>query len=170
MTSQRPSSLLHGDITQSIIAGFYTVYNTLGFGFSEHVYSAVFEKELTRRCHTVGREVNVPIYYFGELVCYQRVDMLVDDKVIIENKTGERLREGSDEQLLNYLRCTRIEVGLLCYFGRKPLFWRYIHSEAFKDIRQPGPGFSSAINPKLSATSAPRKPSISTHLEQPNRE
>lgn len=148
MTPCKPEHLVHRETTESIIGGFYTVYNTLGFGFSEHVYSAVLEKELLRRGHKVAREVNVPIYYLGELVCHQRVDMLVDDIVIIENKTGERLREHSDEQLLNYLRCTRIEVGLLFYFGRKPLFWRYVHSEAFNDVKSPGPSFSSAINPK----------------------
>ncbi|HEX4683156.1 MAG TPA: GxxExxY protein [Gemmatimonadaceae bacterium] len=132
MTPQQPrhdaGRLLHQEITESIIGGFYTVHRVLGYGFSEHVYSAVLERELRRRGHSVAREVRIPVHYFGELVCYQSADLLVDDRVIVENKTGERLREGADSQLLNYLRCSRLEVGLLFYFGQKPLFFRVINS------------------------------------------
>jgi GxxExxY protein len=120
--------LLHEEITHSIIGGFYTVHHLLGYGFSEYVYSAVLERELTRRGHKVAREVRIPVYYLGELVCYRSVDLLVDDVIIVENKTGERLREGADSQLLNYLRCARLEVGLLFYLGRKPSLFRVINS------------------------------------------
>ena len=77
--------------------------------------------------------------------------MLVEDKVIAEIKTGARLREGSGEQLLNYLRCTRLEVGLLLYFGRRAEVSRLVHSAAHKSVEPPGPAFSSAIIQRPSA-------------------
>jgi GxxExxY protein len=75
--------LIHERLTHSIIAAFYEVYNTLGFGFFEQVYSKAMEFELRARGHKVGREVWVPVYYKGSPLSRQRVDMLVDDKVIV---------------------------------------------------------------------------------------
>jgi len=86
---ERP--LLEQELTKSIIGAFYAVYNALGFGFLEHVYAAAMEQELTRRGHRVGREVMVPVYSSGELAAYQRLDILVDDRVVVEITASERL-------------------------------------------------------------------------------
>lgn len=135
MTAQNGEPLLEEELTKSIIGGFYTVYRVLGFGFLEHVYAAVLEKELSNRGHKVAREVLVPIYYFGELAAYQRLDILVDDRVIVELKASERLHPIAERQLYNYLRCTNLEVGLLLHFGHEPKFYRVVHTRRNKHHR-----------------------------------
>jgi GxxExxY protein len=127
-------SLIEGELTKSIVGAFYTVYRAFGFGFLEHVCAAVLEKELAKRGHRVSREVLVPIYYLGELAAYQRLDMLVDDRVIVELKASEHLPPIAERQLYNYLRCTKMEVGLLLHFGHEPKFKRLVHSNGHKHL------------------------------------
>src|SRR5215208_2213419 len=130
MNSPPKRTLIEETLTRSIIAAFYTVYRVLGFG--EHIYSAAMERELTKRGHRVSREVLVPVYYLGDLIGYQRLDMLVDDRVIVENKATERLSPISEPQLYSYLRGTSLEVGLVLHFGLEPKFRRLIHSKRHK--------------------------------------
>jgi GxxExxY protein len=79
-----------------------------------------------KRGHAVRREVGMPVFYFGEQLCTYRCDVLVDDKLIVESKSGESLPPSSIRQLRNYLKATRIEVGLLLHFGPEPKFYRQI--------------------------------------------
>jgi GxxExxY protein len=85
-----------------------------------------FARELHDRGHGVGREVSVPILYKGEEVTRQRLDMIVDGKLIIEIKSTRILHEGSVRQVANYLRATNLELGLLLHFGPRPRFYRVI--------------------------------------------
>ena len=123
-------SLIEVDLTESVIGGFYKVYNSLGFGFLEQVYMAALERELRRRGHTVGREVWVPVHYEGEEVARQRIDMVVDERLIIEAKSTLDLHKSARRQVYNYLRATRLEVGLLLHFGPEPAFYRLVHTHA----------------------------------------
>jgi GxxExxY protein len=116
--------LVEETLTHSIIGAFYNVYNALGFGFLEHVYVLALERELLSRGHRVAREVSVPVMYEGEELCTQRLDMIVDDRVVVETKSTFDLHPAAQRQLYNYLRATNLEVGLLLYFGRKPEFYR----------------------------------------------
>jgi GxxExxY protein len=134
MSSPNYQELLHGDLTRAIIGAFFEVFRILGYGSSEHVYAAVLEKELTRRGFRVQREVSVPVYYRGEIAAWQRLDMLVNDLIVIEIKIGEKLPQIASSQLYNYLRCTNLELGLLLHFGHQPKFQRIVHSRAFKSI------------------------------------
>lgn len=120
--------LIEREITGDVIGAFYDVYNRLGFGFLEFVYSLALERELLRRGRTVGREVSVPIMYRGELLTMQRVDMIVDDRVVVEIKAGLILPPSARLQTLNYLRATALEVGLLLHFGPEASFYRVVHS------------------------------------------
>ena len=97
-------SLIEGRLTQSVIGAFYQVYNTLGYGFLEHVYAKALERELVARGHRVDREVLVRIMYRGELLTTQRMDMLVDFKLIVETKATEQLSKSASRQLYNYLK------------------------------------------------------------------
>ena len=115
-------------ITGSIIAAFYAVYNTLGYGLSERIYALAMRKELMARGHTVAMEVKVPVRYMGELLQYQRLDLLVDGQVIVEIKATPVLAPGAHKQLHNYLRLTPHEVGLLLHFGPDPAIARLIHT------------------------------------------
>jgi GxxExxY protein len=118
--------LIHERLTYSVIGAFFEVYHTLGFGFMEHVYVASLTRELHNRGHDVGREVSVPVFYKGEEVARQRIDMIVDRKLVIEAKSTETLHKGAARQVANYLRATSLEVGLLLHFGPRPQFYRVV--------------------------------------------
>ena len=124
----------HSEITSAIIAAFYAVFRALGYGFSEHVQAAALERELTKRGLSVAREVSVPVYYDGDIIAWQRLDMIVNGVVVVEIKVGERLPEAAIPQLLNYLRCTQLEVGLLLQFGATPTFKRLFFSNGRKSV------------------------------------
>jgi GxxExxY protein len=119
-------NLIHDRLTHSVIGAFFDVYNTLGFGFLEHVYVASLTRELRNRGHEIGREVSVPVFYKGEEVARQRLDMIVDRKLVVETKSTQSLHEGAVRQVSNYLRATSLELGLLLHFGPRPKFYRVI--------------------------------------------
>jgi len=112
-------------LTHLIIGAFYRVYNQLGFGYLEHVYVAALELELLRLELRVSREYWVRIYYDGVELCQQRLDFVVEEKVVIEIKSTLHLHRGAHRQLLNYLRGTNLEVGLLLHFGPEAKFYRF---------------------------------------------
>jgi GxxExxY protein len=120
--------LIEEQLTESVIGAYYDVYNTLGFGFLEQVYTMALERELRARGHAVSREVYVSVRYKDEELCKQRIDMIVDDRLIIETKSTELLHKSALRQVYNYLRATQLQVGLLLHFGPEPAFYRQVHS------------------------------------------
>ena len=122
--------LIEEALTHSVIGAFYEVYNTLGFGFLEHVYMMALERELLARGHAVGREVYVPVCYKGEEISRQRIDMIVDERLILETKSTRELSKSASRQVYNYLRATRLQVGLLLHFGPDPAFYRLVASQS----------------------------------------
>jgi len=121
--------LIAEELTYSIIGASHEVYNQLGFGFREHVYIKALERELRARGHRVSREVIVMVMYKGEELTTERVDMVVDDQVVVETKSTVRLDESASRQLYNYLRATRMEGGLLLHFATKAVnHFRIIYS------------------------------------------
>ena len=125
--------LLQEKLTHSVIGAFYEVYNELGFGFLEHVYVMALERELIERSHRVAREVSVHVSYKEHILAVQRIDMIVDDKLVVETKSTFDLHRAAERQVYNYLRATGLEVGLLLHFGPKPKFYRTICP---KSVRQ----------------------------------
>jgi GxxExxY protein len=123
------SPLLHEDITRAIIAAFYRVYNQLGYGFLESVYSAALAIELADSGLTVERERGVEVRYRGHAVGSFRVDLIVQGSVVVELKATERLDGFATRQLHNYLRCSDLEVGLVLHFGPRPSFHRVVHEK-----------------------------------------
>jgi GxxExxY protein len=118
--------MLHADITEKVIKAFYQVYNTLGYGFLEKVYENALCIELQELKFRVSAQYPIKVYYSGQPVGEYYADIVVDDKVILELKAAERLIEDHKAQLLNYLKATDKEVGLLLNFGKKPEFRRVI--------------------------------------------
>jgi GxxExxY protein len=116
--------LIERELTGSVIGAFFDVYNTLGFGFLEHIYVMALERELLARGHQVAREVSVHVAYKGQVLGVQRVDMIVDDKLVVETKSTLELAKPAQRQVFNYLRATKLEVGLLLHFGPEPRFYR----------------------------------------------
>jgi GxxExxY protein len=129
--------LLEKELTESIIGAFYEVYNTLGFGFLERIYVMALERELRSRGHDVAREVQVRVAYKGEELSGQRIDMIVDGKVIVETKSTLDLPPMARRQLRNYLGATNLEVGLVLHFGPKATFYREIRTRGW--VRRAGP-------------------------------
>jgi GxxExxY protein len=116
----------HSDLTEKIIKAFYKVYNTLGFGFLEKVYENAMFIELRNMGLFVEKQRRVKVFYEGNLVGDYCADLAVEEKVIVELKAAEALCEDHEFQLINYLKATEIEVGLLLNFGKKPEFRRKI--------------------------------------------
>ena len=110
----------HELITSLIIKCFYKVYNTLGFGFLEKVYQNALYLELVSEGLRVNKQQQIIVYYNKIQVGDYYADLVVDDIVIVELKAHECLLEEHDNQLINYLKATEIEVGLLLNFGSKP--------------------------------------------------
>ncbi len=118
--------MLHEETTERVIKAFYKVYNTLGYGFLEKVYENAMVHELVRQGSTVRQQHPIAVYYDGKVVGQYYADLLVDGKVIVELKSVEELHSSHIAQLMNYLKATEIEVGLLLNFGPKPSFKRKI--------------------------------------------
>jgi GxxExxY protein len=118
--------LLLEDTTDEIINAFYLVYNELGFGFLEKVYQNSLFLELLSRGFKVEPKKQIKVYFKGRQVGEYYADMVVDDLVILELKTSGGIELEHEAQLLNYLKGTEMEVGLLLNFGLKPQIKRKI--------------------------------------------
>ncbi|HVB30712.1 MAG TPA: GxxExxY protein [Gemmatimonadaceae bacterium] len=129
--------LLREEVTGSVIGAFFEVYNTLGFGFLEHLYVMALERELRARGHRVSREVYVPVSYKGDLLGKQRLDMIVDDAVVVETKSTYELHRAATRQVYNYLRATALEVGLVLHFGPTPKFYRIVGPQSRRSDGDP---------------------------------
>jgi GxxExxY protein len=122
----------HSEITEQIISAFYAVYNVLGYGFLEKVYENALAIELRRKGLKVVQQMPITVYYAGEVVGEYCADLLVADAVIVEAKAAKELATEHEAQLLNYLKATPYEVGLLLNFGPKPEHKR----RAFENTRK----------------------------------
>jgi len=110
---------LHKEITSKIIQAFYKVYNTLGYGFLEKVYENAMRIEISKSGLHVEQQKNIKVFYESEQVGDYYADLLVENLIIVELKAAETICDEHETQLLNYLRATDIEVGLLINFGKK---------------------------------------------------
>lgn len=124
--------LIEEALTRSVIGAFYEVYRVLGYGFLEHLYLSALERELLERGHRVARELSVHVVYKGHVLGMQRLDMIVDDLVVVEAKSTLALSDAAPRQLYNYLHATNLEVGMLLHFGPKPIFHRVICENRLK--------------------------------------
>ena len=119
-------NLLHKELTDTIIACFYQVYNDLGYGFLERVYQNALYYALIDEGLQCETEKSIKVYHNGRVVGDYRADLLVKNCVLLELKASEELNLANEKQLINYLKATEIEVGLLLNFGKKPQFRRKI--------------------------------------------
>jgi GxxExxY protein len=116
--------LRHRHLTDQIIKAFYKVYNRLGYGFLEKVYENALALELQAEGLSVKQQPPVKVYYGQQAVGEYYADLVVEDRVILELKSAEALHQSHEAQLLNYLKATQIEIGLLLNFGPRPEFRR----------------------------------------------
>jgi GxxExxY protein len=126
------------DRERSILGAFYAVYNYYGYGLAESVYAGALEYELVDRGHTVVRELAVNVSYRGRHVAWQRLDMVVDERVILEIKATEILPRFAGRQLINYLHVTPFQLGFVLHFGPEPKFQRFIDPQKRSFVPTPG--------------------------------
>jgi GxxExxY protein len=127
--------LSHSDITGKIIKAFYKVYNTLGYGFLEKVYENALILELEEIGLKALKQHSIKVYYNGKEVGEYFADIIVENSVIIELKAVDKLAEIHEAQLLNYLKATNIEVGLLLNFGTKAEYKRKVFNNQRKSLK-----------------------------------
>ena len=131
------TDLKHGLITDQILKVFYEVYNELGHGFLESVYHRSLVLALNSVGLNVCSKVPIPVWFRGTRVGRFEADILVEGCVLLELKAARMLDSSHRAQLMNYLRATDIEVGLLLNFGEKPEFKRVIFDNLKKETRNP---------------------------------
>ena len=125
-TAGASHGLVAGNITREVIGAFFDVYNELGHGFAEGVYQRALPIALASRGVGVEREVPLRVLFRGEPVGDYRADLVVEQRVIVEVKAVEKLVAAHDAQLLNYLRATGLQLGLLLNFGPRATFRRLV--------------------------------------------
>ena len=126
-----PTFLRSRTVTGHILRG------ALGFGFLESVYRRALAIELRARGHRCAEEGLIEVQYKGVVVGAYRFDLLVDDRVLVEAKSGEALAPTAKRQLLNYLRAKKVEVGLLLHFGSLPRCLRCAHQKSLMRCKGP---------------------------------
>lgn len=124
---------LHSSLTSTIIKAYYNVYNKLGYGFLEKVYEKAMIIELKKFGLKCERQKPITVFYDDENIGEYFADIIVNDCVILELKATECLLEEHEAQLINYLRATNIEVGLLLNFGKEAEFKRKAFNNQFKN-------------------------------------
>ncbi|HKO76217.1 MAG TPA: GxxExxY protein [Flavobacterium sp.] len=128
--------LLHQELTDVIIKTFYEVYNELGYGFLEKVYQNSLYLELKNKGYKVEAQKKINVYYKGTEVGEYFADLIVENAVILELKAADGIVKDFENQILNYLRATDCEVGLLLNFGKKPEFKRKIYENNRKTRKE----------------------------------
>ncbi|MEW6209343.1 MAG: GxxExxY protein [Acidobacteriota bacterium] len=129
-----PGRLQQEDLTRRIIKAFYKVYNTLGYGFLEKVYENALLIELKNMGLAARHQQPIKVYYGEEIVGEYFADIVVEEVVILELKAADAICKEHEAQLLNYLKATEIEIGLLLNFGPKPEFRRKIFTNDKKQV------------------------------------
>jgi GxxExxY protein len=120
------------ELTEKIIEIYYRVYNKLGYGFLEKIYENAMMIEFKKENISAVSQSAIRVLYEGEIVGEYFADILISDKIIVEIKAAKNIAEEHEAQLLNYLKATDIEVGLLLNYGPKPNFKR----KAFDNTRK----------------------------------
>ena len=137
------SKLLYPELTEKVIGVYYDIYNEVGHGFLESVYSNCMHLALRSEGLSVQREVPIPVYFRGSDVGQFKADLVVEGCVLVELKAVQNLDRSHEAQVMNYLRGTQLEIGLLFNFGgHKPQFRRFAFANENKKIR---------VHPRVSA-------------------
>jgi GxxExxY protein len=123
-----PTEFLEPVLSRQVIGVFYDVYTELGFGFLETAYRRALSVECRYRGIPVAEEVPFELRHRGVAIGFYRADLIVDERIVIETKTGARIDPFAPAQVLNYLKASGLEVGLVFHFGPKPEFKRVVAS------------------------------------------
>ena len=137
--------LKHEELTGRVLKVFYDVYNELGHGFLESVYQRAMAVALCSAGLRIGEQLPIEVFFRGQQIGASAADLVVDGVLIIELKAARNLEPAHEAQLLNYLRATEMEIGMLLNFGPEPQFKRMVFENSRKTRRG---------DPKVSSSSA----------------
>jgi GxxExxY protein len=129
------ADFLHKRLSDSILKAYYEVYNELGYGFLEKVYQNALYFELKAQGFKVEAQKQIKVHYKNQLVGEYFADIIVEDLITLELKACECLRDEHQAQLLNYLKATKVEIGMLLNFGIEPEFKRLIYTNDRKKFK-----------------------------------
>jgi GxxExxY protein len=127
--------LLHENVTKIILKAFFQVYRDLGYGFREQIYEIAMAMTAQELGLEVNRQELIIINYKGKTIGKNKADMVINDLIIVEIKAAKALCEEHEAQLLNYLKATKYEVGLLLNFGYRSQFKRLVFENDRKGTR-----------------------------------
>ena len=127
--------LINGDVSEAVLGCFFDVYNELGPGFLESVYENAMTLALKEAGHQVSQQAALTVWFRGQPVGDFRADLIVDACLVVEIKSVSQLHSAHEVQLVNYLKASRIEIGLLLNFGPRPQFKRRVLTLAGSDQR-----------------------------------
>lgn len=137
MNSDRHSSLISSELTSQVIGVFYSVYNELGRGFTEAVYENAMAVALNEAGLPFHQQHPLTVLFRGQTVGEFRVDLLINDKLVVELKAAARLTPAHESQVINYLKATGFPVGLLLNFGDRPEFKRLVFTQVANQAQHP---------------------------------
>ena len=135
ITPTRRADLQHETITERIIGEFYNVYDALGHGFLESTYEEAMVIALRAAGLRVDRQVPITVYFRGQPIGTYKADIIVESCVVVELKASRAIDPAHEAQVINLLRATGLEVGLLMNFGRRPAFKRLVFANDRKPSR-----------------------------------
>lgn len=127
------ANLLYGDLSGRIISLASKVHKTLGAGFLERVYANALALELERAGIAVEQECPLSVFYEGTVVGQFFADLVVEGKIVVELKASEAVTSSHMAQLLNYLRASGMEVGLVINFSDQLSYKRRVLSKGFTE-------------------------------------
>ncbi len=125
----------HAEVTEKILRAFFDLHTELGYGFSEKVYENSLAILMQERGLKIQQQMPIHVYFHGKVVGEYIADALVNDVVVVELKAVSKLNEDHAAQLLNYLKATDYEVGLLLNFGQTAEFRRKVYDNERKGSR-----------------------------------
>ena len=125
----KTDKLKYKEKTDKIIRGFYEVYNELGYGFLESVYENALYIILKGYGLHVEKQKDISVYFRGQVIGQFKADLIIDEKIVIEIKAVSHFIPAHEAQIINYLKATSLEVGLLLNFGKAPEFKRFVYEK-----------------------------------------
>ncbi len=164
MSTTVPPAYLHGGITSTINAAAIAVHKDLGPGFPEHIYEEAFCIELDRRRVACQRQLPVRVRYRGVPVGLYRLDLLVEEKVVVEIKAIQSIEAVHLAIALTYLKATHLQVGMVVNFGSSIMRSRRV----FRDLDMENEGEKNGINERLGLAASPRMAGVTNEFESPN--
>lgn len=125
----------HSTLTEKVIKAFFKVYNELFYGFLEKVYESALTHEIRKINLKVSTQHPLEVFYDNQKMGHYFADLLVEDVLIIELKAASNLAPENEAQLVNYLKASNLEVGLLLNFGKTPQFKRKVFTNDRKSVK-----------------------------------